>query len=140
MTREKAIEILIGNRYVFKSINFGSTYSINTALDMAIDALKQEPCKDCISRQAAIESVKGMCGVISPLSDHVILISKAGAIAELNMLEPVTPNPKTGHWIKHEHNGIGHIECSECLCCFLEVHLLHNSYCPNCGAKMEVDG
>lgn len=44
--------------------------------------------------------------------------------------------PKTGHWIKHEHNGIVHIECSECFTWFLESHLLRNSYCPNCGAKM----
>ena len=91
MTRENAIEILLGNRDVFKSINFGSTYSINTALDMAIEALKQKPCDDCISREEAIESVKGMCGVISPLSDDVILISKEGAITELNMLPPVQP-------------------------------------------------
>lgn len=61
--------------------------------------------RDCISRQEAIDALKGMCGVISPWSDDVILISKYGAIAELNMLE--------------------------------EVHLLHNSYCPNCGAKMK---
>jgi hypothetical protein len=27
--------------------------------------------------------------------------------------------PKTGHWIEHEHNGILHIECSECLSWFL---------------------
>ena len=28
------------------------------ALDMAIKALKQEPCEDCISRQAAIDAVQ----------------------------------------------------------------------------------
>ena len=28
------------------------------ALDMAIKALKQEPCEDCISRQAAIDTGK----------------------------------------------------------------------------------
>ena len=42
-----------------------------------------------------------------------------------------------GHWNKHEINGIGYIECSECLYWSLEAHLLRNSYCPNCGAKME---
>ena len=43
---------------------------------------------------------------------------------------------KTGHWIEHEQNGIAHIECSECLTWFLRCHLLRNSFCPNCGAKM----
>ena len=44
--------------------------------------------------------------------------------------------PKTGHWIEHENNEIAYIECSECSCWFLRSHLLRNSYCPNCGARM----
>ena len=44
--------------------------------------------------------------------------------------------PKTGHWILHKHNGIGHIECSECSRFYLEAHLLTNRYCPNCGCHM----
>ena len=44
---------------------------------------------------------------------------------------------QTGHWIEHEHNGILHIECSECSSWFLRAHLLRNSYCPNCGVRME---
>ena len=44
--------------------------------------------------------------------------------------------PKRGQWIEREYNGIGFIECSECLSGFLKTHLLRNSYCPNCGAKM----
>ena len=57
-------------------------------------------------------------------------------VTKLKMLPPVTPQPKTGHWIEHIHNGILHIECSECLSWFLRSHLLRNSFCPNCGAKM----
>ena len=44
--------------------------------------------------------------------------------------------PNTGHWIEHEQNAIAHIECSECSSWFLRLHLLRNSYCPNCGARM----
>ena len=44
--------------------------------------------------------------------------------------------PKTGHWIVHERNGISYLECSECLRWYLEAHLLSNSYCPNCGSNM----
>ena len=43
---------------------------------------------------------------------------------------------KTGHWIEHERNGITHIECSECSSWFLRSHLVRNSFCPNCGARM----
>lgn len=45
--------------------------------------------------------------------------------------------PKTGHWIVHEKpNGIRYLECSCCNIWYLNEHLLRNSYCPNCGAKM----
>ena len=51
-------------------------------------------------------------------------------------IKALEQEPKTGHWIEHEQNGISHIECSECLTWFLRCHLLRNSFCPNCGAKM----
>lgn len=75
----------------------------------------QQPCEDTISRQAVLDC----------LTER----------DKIKNLPPVTPKPKTGHWIKHEPGGIGYIECSECLCWFLESGLLRNSYCPNCGAK-----
>jgi len=40
--------------------------------------------------------------------------------------------PKTGHWIMHDY----HRECSTCKV-RLPKHMMRNSYCPNCGAKME---
>lgn len=43
MTREEAIEIIENNSYVFYPLDFDRTTMINTALDMAIEALKQEP-------------------------------------------------------------------------------------------------
>lgn len=51
-------------------------------------------------------------------------------------VEEMKQETKTGHWIEHEHNGILHIECSECRSWFLREQLLRNSFCPNCGAKM----
>ena len=41
--------------------------------------------------------------------------------------------PKTGHWIKHKHNGKPYFNCSECLY-FAPIGY---SYCPGCGAKMQ---
>ena len=43
MTREEAIKIIKSECYVFNPFNFDSARMINTALDMAIKALEQEP-------------------------------------------------------------------------------------------------
>ena len=61
---------------------------------------------------------------------------KIGKLLSVVLEKQTEQEPKTGHWIEHEHNGILHIECSECLSWFLRAHLPRNSYCPNCGAKM----
>ena len=44
-----------------------------------------------------------------------------------------TAEPKAGKWIEHPN----HIECPNCKVWFLKKHMPRNSYCPNCGAKME---
>lgn len=41
MTREKAIDVLKSECYVFNPLNFDRTTLINTALDVAIESLKQ---------------------------------------------------------------------------------------------------
>ena len=126
------------------------------ALDMAIKALEKEDdsCEpnnseiptgsttknnlavDCISRADARSLI---CKI--DLKHHMSGMSRKAfkdlynGIDELPSVTPIRPK---GHWIKHEHNGIGYIECSECLCWFLEAHLLRNSHCPNCGSRNEV--
>jgi hypothetical protein len=51
-------------------------------------------------------------------------------------LPPVTPQQKTGHWIKTiSENGItSAVRCSECG--FEDNRYMLFRYCPNCGAKM----
>ena len=56
MTREEAIDIIKSECYVFNPLNFDRSTMVNTALDMAVNALKQEPCEDVISRQAVIDA------------------------------------------------------------------------------------
>jgi hypothetical protein len=58
MTREEAIEIIKSECYVFNPLNFDGSTMINTALDMAIKALEQEPCEDAISRQSMLDYMK----------------------------------------------------------------------------------
>lgn len=77
MTVEKAIEILsdIGdiNRCCAEDAE---------ALDMAIRALEQQPCKDCISRKQALKETKALIrGDYDP--EYII--------ETLKMLPPVTP-------------------------------------------------
>jgi len=43
MTKEDAIEIIKSECYVFNPLNFDRSTMVNTALDMAVKALKQEP-------------------------------------------------------------------------------------------------
>lgn len=55
----------------------------------------------------------------------------------LEHLEEIEQEPKTGHWIVHEKpHGIRYLECPHCNIWYLNEHLIRNSYCPNCGARM----
>ena len=122
MTREEALEWFKDR----KKMNLDD--KCQQAEDMAIKALEQEPCEDSISREAILLEIDKIKDNYGGLLDVAMFIRG---------LPSVNPQPKTGHWIEHKHNGIAHIECSECLSWFLRSHLLRNSYCPNCGSKME---
>lgn len=84
MTSEEAIDLLDNlNGMIEDSRN--SDY--DTAFKMAIKALEQEPCEDCISRQAAIDACLSGWN-----KDYKEIVE------EIRTLPPVTPQPKTG-WI-----------------------------------------
>ena len=54
----------------------------------------------------------------------------------MDEMPSVTPQePKTGHWITKPH-VYGVTYCSEC---DFELKIDNTNYCPNCGAKMEVE-
>lgn len=88
-------------------------------LKAAIEALEQEPCGDCISRENAIKQ----CG----FGMTSLLIA-----GNLRRLPPVTPQQKTGRWIFDKILD-KHYYCSECK----SMGVDYWDYCPNCGAKME---
>lgn len=115
--------------------DYCDSVSIEEAIKVAIKDLEQEPCEDCISRKKVNILVDELARAISDERCCMPRGRSTGAIMQdILDLPPVTL--KTGHWIEHEHNGIVHIECSKCSTWFLRCHLLRNSYCPNCGAKM----
>lgn len=118
-------------------------------LRMSIEALKQEPCEDTISRQTLIERINNaeeifksdnMESIASDDGDPFVDGVLSGVFNIRQMViqaPPVIPQPKTGHWV----NEIlplplsdGSKECVRCSKCGL--HYDNPSYyCPNCGDK-----
>lgn len=113
MTREEATSLLKSRVDLIKS-NYPEIDDYCEALEMAIEALKQGTCKDCISRQEALNAIT-MAEV------------RWQAIDNVDKLKSVTPQPKMGHWIDKK--------CSVCGCGSM-LGLCVEKYCPNCGAKM----
>lgn len=89
MSREEAIDLL-DNLIGMVEDNHNSSY--DTALHMAIKALEQEPCEDCISRQAVEKITWEEPSYTDPFNVLTEVREKVRA------LPPVTPQPKTG-WI-----------------------------------------
>jgi hypothetical protein len=75
MTREEAIAIFRGFKFLPREME---------AADMAIKALEQEPCEDCISRQAVINAIANTCFWLS--ADNWKELTKC-----INSISPVTP-------------------------------------------------
>ena len=135
MTNE---EEAIKNLKKLKSFHNGS---YGTAIDLAIKALEQQPCEDCISRQAVIRLVEQYPTIIGNRC--------SGLIADIKHLPSVTPKPKMGRWIRRDYwsEGVGmgenygyYYQCSECKEIIQGGYIkCDDKYCPNCGAKMEVE-
>lgn len=132
MTREEAIAF-------FRDMN-ECTYGNLEAVDMAIKALKQEPCEDCVSRKAVLNTLNRIDSVLD--DNRTVETYKELLIACYNDLPPVTPAHKTGRWIRNEERkplkyGYELIikgKCSNCGEVFSETYKMN--YCPNCGARI----
>jgi len=134
MTREEAITEL-------KNIQDNFNYSLcpNEVFEMAIEALKTEPCEDAVKREAVLNTLDTMDKVLD--EDRTVEHYKELLKECYKELPPVTPARNKGMWILHRRiiNGhlVEHLECDQCLTFFLREHLVRNSFCPNCGSEME---
>lgn len=136
MTNEEAIKII----KQFRDRQGNSNDDIE-AFDLANKALEQQPCEDCISR----ESVRQL---ICKNNDKYGYSDRFHEFTEECLKLPsVTPQQKVGKWeelgIVMEGRMYEHGECDMqdawvCDYCGYQVHM-PTKYCPNCGAKMEVD-
>lgn len=92
--------------------------------EIGAESLAQEPCEDAISRQMVLDLFR----------EHGVFAT------DIVDLPPVTPQPKTGHWIYDNFNW----RCSECnetpktmgyvgTADFMTEHF---KFCNHCGSKM----
>jgi hypothetical protein len=104
------------------------SYDVYSGLIDGIDTLEQEPCEDCISRQAVLAIAGDSCLDLDSYEDTKDFCD------EINELPPVTPQPKTGHWIEEFNDLEGEVRftCSSCG----KYQLFGTDYCYNCGTKM----
>lgn len=139
MTKEEAIKRIIDIRKIYARYVEIVTENENEALDMAIEALKQDPCEDAISRQAVIEqtynwSKDEFLRVTNPFD---YLRKRINSLPSVKLQEP-----KEGCWIEviDEIDSLGnktwHYECS--ICRSGNSGWGNYKYCPDCGTKMKV--
>lgn len=119
MTREEALQILDTIPTIGEQVD---------ALEMAIQALSQEPCEDAISRHKAIVMITAYEG-------------KSAQIEALEQLPSVNPQ-KSAKWIGIDEEPHEDYECNRCgyVCSTFTANIKPSEeykYCPNCGAKME---
>ena len=103
-------------------------------IDVFEKLISQEPCEDCISRQAAHEAIERWAGSMSVLT--VLSTREVRPLLDsIHELPPAIPQPKIGHWIRVDKDKC---KCDQCeVISFIATYPFgHKNYCPNCGAKM----
>ena len=97
-----------------------------------IEALEQQPCEDCISRQAVLEGIAEW--VADGYADSEADISYISSL--VTHLPSVTPKGKTGAWVPIDEEPHEVYECNACGWLLYDEDRTDFKYCPNCGAKM----
>ena len=140
MTREEAItQLRLG-----PGINEDVSEEYNDAVEIAIEALEQEYCDDCISRVSIKQKlqehhdffVKAYGGFSNlPQNDKSRVDEISNCIAMVVNEPPVTPAEYVGQWIEERT----YMECPKChdIWHYEENQTERFKFCPNCGAKME---
>lgn len=112
------------------------------AVHIIDEALEQQPCDDCISRQAVIEMAYDMSEIDG---EHFTEPCMVVNVEDIQKLSPVAPAEKVGRWVYNKNLSTYYGDvytCSECgeRClesCYDHIDKLPN-FCPKCHTKMEV--
>ena len=123
------------------SVGYQTTLREMSFYELAIKALEQQPCDDCISRQAVLDGLASIAKVKARSDAQKSLMGRIMFFVE--QLPPVTPKEKTGRWIQGEIDGqiVRAFTCSKCGAISIfrvsNGNIVNGDLCPNCGAKME---
>ena len=119
-----------------------------------VPSVTPQPCEDAISRHAVLDIItfedKWLFDAKSHNKDTEIAFSSMKS--KISEMPSVTPQQRTGRWIMPvQDDGMSdpiyyQVRCSECgfdldpQTWHMELHQYGaDKYCPNCGAKMEVE-
>ena len=131
MTKQEAIYEL-SNIFAFGFYND----RVDEAVDMAIEALEQEPTaeylSDVISRQAAIDALYDK-GLSMTAWGELLAMKWSDIQTCIEQLPFAQPERPKGKWIATEYDTI---KCGECGIVYSSA-LYPRKYCPNCGADMK---
>ena len=131
-------EQTISNLKKLKSFHNGS---FGADIERAIQALEQEPCEDCVSRNDVVKAISDW--IIEGEYDYTNATNYL--VRRINYLPSVTPKPKTGEWIDKGYDiGNCWATCSECdgdaRGYAKDTGWGHDYYfpkfCPHCGTRM----
>ena len=139
MTNEEAIAIITEAIEDYVCNHVTDTAQAQRMLN-AVQALEQEPCEDAISRQAVLETLDDMDNVLD--EDRTIENYKELLKDCYEVLPPVKPQEKTGHWIYD--NIASNWRCDKCgetpktmgyvgTADFMAEHF---KFCNHCGCRM----
>lgn len=106
------------------------TRNVKTCGDFLGLVEQDQTADDAVSRKAAIDAV-----AIDNLHPGIVRALQS-ILAEL---PPVTPKQRTGHWTYLFNSWVNGLKVCECDACKKRAYG-STHFCPNCGAKMEVDG
>jgi rubrerythrin len=111
-----------------RGLTIGDCRTRREAVKTVKELLNREECEDAISRQAVLNIAKSSK---SNWIDNSVLFKR------VNELPSVTPQQRTGRWIKQNYGW--NWQCSECGFVTPPSAKEIFTFCPNCGAKMEVE-
>ena len=109
---------------------------VGTYCKLAIEALEQQPCEDCISREAVLETIEdcnsdGLKGIFCSYNDGERFKEY------IKDLPSATPKEKTAAWVPIDAEPHDICECNACGWLLYYEDKTDYKYCPNCGAKMD---
>ena len=117
----------------------GYCHWVNIPDELAkLPSVNPKPCDDAISRHEVKDLFCRIC-----MDSNLCYRSKETCedLRLFDTLPSVTPQQKVGMWIETEVMQSGYkgtwIKCNNCG--YETALLIQKKYCPNCGAKMEVE-